>query len=97
MWRPLVLLLAFGCVASCRSNRLSRQQSEAALDAGTELSLDALSASARETLNKEPIHDRIYLAGEPFNRQKYGTAHGAFISGTAAAKAIVAKRKPKSV
>ena len=51
-------------------------------------------APARETLNQDPIHGRIYLAGEPFNRQKYGTAHGAFISGTAAANAIVAKRQP---
>jgi monoamine oxidase len=50
-------------------------------------------APARETLTEKPIHIRIYLAGEPFSRQKYGTAHGAFISGTAAANAIVAKRQ----
>ena len=37
--------------------------------------------AARETLT-EPMHDRSYLAWEPFSRQKCGSAHGAFISGT---------------
>lgn len=53
-------------------------------------------AAARETLTEEPIHGRIYLAGEPFDRQKYATAHGAFSSGIAAAKLIVKKQMPKS-
>lgn len=46
-------------------------------------------AAARERLTA-PIHDRIFLAGEPFLRQMYGTAHGAYISGQNAARAISA-------
>jgi monoamine oxidase len=45
-------------------------------------------AAARQRLTA-PIHDRIFLAGEPFTRQTYGTAHAAWVSGQTAAGEII--------
>lgn len=43
----------------------------------------------------DPVADRLFFAGEACSRDHFGTAHAAFISGTAAAeKAIAALRLP---
>jgi monoamine oxidase len=50
-------------------------------------------AAARQQLTA-PIHDRIFLAGEPFTRQTYGTAHAAWTSGQTAACDIIGRCLP---
>jgi monoamine oxidase len=39
-----------------------------------------------------PVEDRIYFAGEACSRADYSTAHGAYLTGVAAAKTIAASR-----
>jgi monoamine oxidase len=47
-------------------------------------------AGARDVL-AEPLHDRLYFAGEACSRTAYGTLHGAYRSGQAAAERLALK------
>ncbi|HEU4358079.1 MAG TPA: FAD-dependent oxidoreductase, partial [Xanthobacteraceae bacterium] len=40
-----------------------------------------------------PVEDRLFFAGEACSRGDYSTAHGAYLSGVAAAEAVIAARK----
>jgi monoamine oxidase len=39
-----------------------------------------------------PVDDRLFFAGEACSRSDYSTAHGAYVSGVAAAEALIAAR-----
>jgi monoamine oxidase len=39
------------------------------------------------------VEDRLFFAGEACSRGDYSTAHGAYLSGVAAAEAVIAARK----
>jgi monoamine oxidase len=41
----------------------------------------------------EPVDDRLFFAGEAVSPNDYSTAHGAFMTGEAAAEQILAKRR----
>jgi monoamine oxidase len=40
-----------------------------------------------------PVEDRLFFAGEACSHGDYSTAHGAYLSGVAAAEAVIAARK----
>ena len=42
------------------------------------------------TILAEPVNDRLYFAGEACSIEYFGAAHGAFISGVAAADKVIA-------
>jgi monoamine oxidase len=48
-------------------------------------------ADCRQTL-AEPVDDRLFFAGEACSRSDFSTAHGAFITGIAAADRVIALR-----
>jgi acyl dehydratase len=48
-------------------------------------------ADCRQTL-AEPVDDRLFFAGEACSRRDFSTAHGAFITGIAAADRVIALR-----
>jgi monoamine oxidase len=41
-----------------------------------------------------PVDDRLFFAGEACSRNDYSTAHGAYLTGVAAAERIIASRRP---
>ncbi|MGN6466593.1 MAG: FAD-dependent oxidoreductase, partial [Rhizobiaceae bacterium] len=41
-----------------------------------------------------PVDDRLFFAGEACSRNDYSTAHGAYLTGVAAAERIIALRRP---
>jgi monoamine oxidase len=53
-------------------------------------------ADERATLAR-PVDDRLFFAGEACSRSDYSTAHGAFLTGVAAADQVLAiRRKAKA-
>jgi monoamine oxidase len=52
-------------------------------------------ADAREAL-AVPIDDRLFFAGEACSRHDFSTAHGGWLTGTAAADRVVAARRPSN-
>jgi monoamine oxidase len=39
-----------------------------------------------------PVNDRLFFAGEACSQHDYSTAHGAFLTGVAAAEQVIAAR-----
>ncbi len=39
----------------------------------------------------EPVDDRLFFAGEACSPQDFSTAHGAYLTGVAAAEAVIAQ------
>jgi monoamine oxidase len=52
-------------------------------------------ADARAEL-ATPVDDRLFFAGEACSRHDYSTAHGAYLTGIAAAERVIAARKGKA-
>ena len=42
-----------------------------------------------------PVDNRLFFAGEACSRSDYSTAHGAYLSGVAAAEAVIASQKTR--